>query len=287
MAIAVHPGYQTARIKFGRADGKHKLTARTRELHPAEAPKSFRLPQHHREVLSDIAHGVEETDAGICTRYLLDHVNGSDGEVHLHDIERFCDLHEVLDHEAVNTWRSRMRRARRALNVMRESMRHDEIAILHIAYGPEDPLTREWTKSVRDHFGRELTGLVRYTDAVEERRKKLVRAELVAYAHDYAMNIIVTQGLREPAQLVDFRRIQEREQYFDRIVSSTDAMRAALAPVENPLRGKNESPHDHAERIASHNARRISFIIEAKKEADRMLVRASRAYHEAWLASAS
>lgn len=233
---------------------------RTTTIAPRKQPSAAPLPLHHQATLSDIAHGVEETEAGICTKYLID-LSTSSG-VHelspLHDVERCMDNYGVFALRAVASWHGRIKRARRALQAMSLADLQRHVAVLHIAFGAEDPATREWQRAVRDFYGPQLVSLARYTDATEERRMRLVRA---------AAGIAkpARPGLAELSNVVQLFARREREAYHERIITSGDALRAAL------------SPDAVAERPA--------FLSASKAQATGMLSDACANYHAAWIAT--
>lgn len=104
----------------------------------------LRLNKRHREDIRDIAHGVEESCVGVCTRYLLDRSlsHAPEPAVAMHEVEKFVDRYSVFAHPEVATWRQRVQRARRAFARMTADGFGAYVAYLHIAYGPEDPVTR-------------------------------------------------------------------------------------------------------------------------------------------------
>lgn len=280
MAVAVHPSLAPRSKTYRQAK-------RVRE----PIPRGERLPLHHQQDLQDIARGVEETCAGIATKYLMNGDDAGDHEdVKLEDVEKMCDRFNVLGGSPAGGWLSRVKRARRALRAMREVGYHREVATLHVAYGPEDPSTRAWSRTVREYLGAELLGLVRYTDTTEERRKKLVRIEAMAQR----MTLANLGGLGELRNVISLSRAREREAYFDRIITSGDALADAMAPFDGdkPHRADDETREGYAlrlrpydERAASHLARRAEFMLAAKVDAETMLITASRLYHRAWLST--
>ncbi len=271
-----------------------------------------------------MARGVEETNAGVCTRYLLDELEakGPPGEddIRLFEAERFVDryvqltgyLTKLFGESNVVDWRARMHRCRRALRMLSESGDHRSVAILHIAHGPPDPMTRDWPSASVDFLGPELVPLVRYTDATEIVRKRLVREELVRPRGDAATMAFVIRNctehrseagraigwtnsnkwererLGELGEVVSLSRYREAEEYFDKATSSGDALRYIF--------GEDMPPREHGETKESWQARRearqdtrarhrAEFLVAARDEACTMLTLASRAYHRAWAAA--
>lgn len=243
-----------------------------------------RLHQDHVADLRALATGVEETDAGVCCRYLIDQLAGTgsadiddDGYVHqLEDLERFCDRFNVWRHPLIISWRGRIARARRAIVRMRERGEHSEASVLFVAYGHPDPLARQIPELVA--MG-ELGSLVRYTDAVEECRLEMARAEA-----------------RAIGGAVDLALYRSRLDWAMRSISSGDALRAALAPFSEPMHPprEGETVRDVKAALAARTERRLrhrdrvaEFASRARGEAYRMLLGAERAYHDAWLRSAT
>ncbi len=159
-----------------------------REFRPREEreEKAWKLAPNHVADLKDIARGVEETNAGIATRYLIDSLSSGglveidgDGYIHhLHEIEKFCDRYGVWAHPTIITWRRRLARARRAIYRMHDAKFHKYVCVLFVVYGYPDPSTREMTKKVQDYLG-DMASLARYTNVVEVRRHELARNEAV------------------------------------------------------------------------------------------------------------
>lgn len=251
---------------------------------------SWRLPRHHAQDLRDVACGLEESDAGIRTRYLMD------GEDHdrapafdhtpLHDVEAFCERFDVFARDGANQWRAGVRRCRAALRRMQRAGGQHHVSVLHVVHGPRDPFVKLLDRQVLDAFG-ELAALLRYTQTTEDRRRALVREAL---ARDAAL---FPSGVGRIIQLADYR---ERERFLERVTSSGDAVRAALAPFADapprPRPDESRSGFDtrqraFAERSRAHADRRRSFLDGGRRDADEMLTRASRAYSAAWQASAA
>lgn len=154
---------------------------------PGDLPRaSYRLRPCHQADLRDVARGVEETNAGIATKYLRDgllatlsgaHDDDEDiGFVELHDLERFCDRFSVWAHPAVITWRRRVTRCRRAVDRLREAGAHAHASVLHVVYGHPDPSVRSLPGHLLSYLG-ELAPLARYVPAVEDRRREMARLE--------------------------------------------------------------------------------------------------------------
>jgi len=220
------------------------------------------------------------------------------------------------------------RRAARALAGLRESPQgKTHLATLHIVYGPPDPFLLTLTSDTLRTLGKELAPLARYTDAVEVYRQKLVREEaskrsrrehvpararhsegsfLAALAHHSevadAFRVACVEGVDTKAGLTDekiatvydLNRRRTAHAWADRVISSGDAIRAALAPFTEPQpeQGPGESRVElerrreaRAERKRLHGAAIDAFLVAVKIEANRMLTEASRAFEASWARS--
>lgn len=277
---------------------------------------SWRLPPNHIADLSEVARGVEETDVGMCCKYLIDSMSGAGSdfrEVVLEDVENFCEQNEIWEHTEVSAWRNRIKRCRRSLERLHNMGQHKTVSVLHIVYGHPDPSTREMPKKVFDNLG-ELASLARYTDAVEVRRQELARLEATAFskrhvvyaptkdipAHwkalddesiveqtgDEASRLAIKQGM--PSNygpfLVDVMRHRELYESALRILTSGDALRSILAPVTE--QDDNETEENFNERRVNMELKRDVLLVQVKVDASKMLEQASRLYHQSWLASA-
>lgn len=230
-------------------------------------PTATRLAPRHWRALRDIAFGVEESDAGLCTRYLFDEFEGPDEHeaTRLFDGDRCLDIYQVFSNSTVSTWRAEIKRARRALTHLQETGQKHAAAILRVAYGPEDPSTREWPAEARAMFGPELVSLVRYTDTTEQIRRLLVRCEMAQKIKPKVAELKATTR-----RVIDLGWLRAYERQVDKIVTSGDAVHAALGlSEEDPLPSTLWS--------------RSAFVIAAKHDAEVMLTEASVAYHRAWL----
>lgn len=279
--------------------------------------RSTRLPPNHIIDLRDVARGVEETNAGVCCRYLIDQFAGTghsdidqDGYVnHLDAVERFCDQYGVWTHPTIITWRTRIDRCRRAIATMHRAGQHKHVGVLHVVYGYPDPMTRDFPKKVLDTFG-ELASLAKYTDVVEVRRQELARLEAVemstrydaqryepaaesdghavilASAKDAQLEAnSVRHGYRPEfgADLASTIRHRDYYQYALRVISSSDALRSYLSLGHD--RDNDEDDEEFRVRKEVAETRRDVHVSQINVEADQLLVAASKAYHVAWLAS--
>lgn len=272
MAIAIHGCFMKS------ASDRSDSTANDDGL-------AFKLPRGHADDLRDVARGVEESDVGIATRYLVDTLSGTHGtndvddEGHvnaLHAVETFCDRFGVWRHPAVQTWRRRIDRCRRALARMQSEGQHQHVAALHIAHGYPDPFVRHFPEL--DAFG-PVAGLVRYTATVEAHRALVVKAERARYERERIhVDAVVddededTDDVREARAIFrSLDRARNAQRFAESVTTSADAMRAMLAPLP-----KSATKTEQSERVA--------LLATLKLEATRMLRDAERAYHAAWLA---
>jgi hypothetical protein len=258
-----------------------------RRVHRADhADQPWRLPSNHVQDLRDVARGVEESNAGLACRYLVDQMASpsstevdDDGYVHhLEAAERFCDRFGVWKHPAVASWRMRVLRARRALDKLTAigGAHATHVAVLHVAHGYPDPLIAQFPEL--SSLG-ELAGLVRYTDHVEAHREQLVKFE-------------ARERLGDPPNVAEYR---ERLAFADRAITSADALRHGLLSFGEPMPVvcATEPRHVHEGHVMArtirrkaHDARRGAFVLACKLEATRMLGSAELEYHQAWLCSA-
>lgn len=253
-----------------------------------EDDKPWRLPPARVQELRDVANGVEESNAGVCCRYLLDALSGEgashdtdlDGYVHhLEAVERFVERYGDYGRvPVVASWRAKIARTRRAITRMREAGEHRAADILFVVYGPPDPSSVDLIPSL----GKDLAPLGRYTDSVETLRLELARLEACAWVRERGDGT------------VDLAIHRQRLAWAERTVSSGDAMRAAMAAFREPMPAllPGESPSSlevrreaRRDRQKAHDARRAAFLLDVKIEARRMLVEAERVYYAAWLAS--
>lgn len=247
----------------------------------------FKLPRGHADDLRDVARGVEESNVGIATRYLIDTMSGAgrsndiddDGYVNsLHAVESFCDRFGVWRHPAVQTWRRRIERCRRALARMQKAGQHVHVATLHIVHGYPDPFARHFPEL--DAFGA-VAGLVRYTSTVEAHRQLLVKSERARYERERVLvdadvdedDDKMSADVREAREVLrSLDRTRAAQRFAESVTTSADALRDLLAPLP-----KSATKAEHSARVVT--------LSTLKLEATRMLCDAERAYHAAWLAS--
>jgi hypothetical protein len=247
--------------------------------------REWRLAPDRIQDLRDVAMGIEEGRSGVCCRYLIDHIAGGggnevddDGYVHrLADLEKFVD--RFVDwgkHEVVRDWRNRIARCRRAMTRLRNAGDHRSADVLMVAYGHPDPAAAHLVAIL----GRDLAPLARYVDLVEAKRQEMVREE----------------ARRAVGGVVDMGLYRAKLARADRILTSMDALSAAVAPCVEPAaaRGPDEGvlafearKVARRERLDAHKDRVEGFLREIRGEAREMLVGAERKYWVAWLASAS
>ena len=235
-----------------------------------------------------------------------------DGYVHhLDEIERFCDQYGVWKHPTVITWRRRIDRCRRAIAKMHEALEHKHVGVLHVVYGYPDPMTRDFPKKVLDSFG-ELASLVKYTDIVEVKRQEMARKEALRmstlpsfvsptkdipghwrshddYVDEQSGDEITRVAIRQNLPvahapgLVDLMKHRDLYEYALRVITSSDALRAQLAPTAEKHHA--ESDDHYLNRHEGWLNKRDVFVAQANVDCDKMLVAASREYHRFWLMS--
>lgn len=252
----------------------------------------FRLPGHHQETLRDIAQGEEESDVGLCCTYLVDSTSGegSDYDEHaLNALEAYAEstltfqfLGDMFGHAVVKSWRENIRRARRAIARLRHRGDHRAANVLMVYYGHRDPLARQ-LHDLKPLYG--LGSLARYTNAVEAKRRELVRA----LAADPQRRFTGDAG-----EVISLVRHRDRLAWADASVSSGDALRAALAPFAEPVivpypgesvRDCGQRREARSRRASEHAGAIHKFVVQLEVECAAMLSRAESRYHEAWLAS--
>lgn len=197
-------------------------------------------------------------------------------------------------------------------------------SVLHIAYGPPDPFVNAMGSEAQRALGKELAPLARYTETVETYRQKLVREEanrrcerkheMARHRHNHgslnaaladdgetgeARRLAVVNNVRiqgeerdeAVARVYDLDRRRTAQKWADRVISSGDAIRAALVPFTEPIpeQGPAESRVElerrreaRSERKRLHNAAIDAFLLAVKIDANRMLTEASRAFEVAW-----
>ncbi len=232
------------------------------------------LEQDQVQVLRDVARGEGESALSLNLEEMLWSLGRQTDPCALVGLENVV---AKKNDEAVKflVWRKSVLRCRAALRLMRERGEHAPASVLMVAHGYVDPLTLQFPEL--SAMGSELANLVRYTDIVEQKRREMARTEASA-----------SNRFDEP---VDLNMHRERLARADRCISSSDALRAALATFHEPFPDREgESIAEHETRKAGHRARRdghkarsAAFLLEAKIQARRMLEDAERAYQRAWL----
>jgi len=290
------------------------------EHHRYQEPQDrlYRLPPNHLQDLRDVARGVEESDAGVCCSYLVDSMSGegSDFDEHaLNALERFAEQSMTIDFvtemfgvPVVSHWRSRIQRCRRAIARLHAQGDSRSVSILFVAYGYPDPLAKQLPEL--EQLGPVLGSLARYTDAVEGKRLELVKQEAARLRAGWA-GPSAMPGDDDGRWAAVFDLVHERDARAraDRLIGSVDALRAALAPFAEPMPqprwvpGARHETHTEVklenpmqlegrraarkEREAHHKERKATFVSQVWIEALKMLSGAEKAYHEAWLRSAT
>lgn len=241
----------------------------------AGVAKSSALAMHNSTAVEDFDELFDKVDdylaSGFTFAEVAQIITHSPGEVHLIALERWANRIglECLTDTTPARWKcgSRHRhhtRARRTFDLLRREGAHQAANVLFTVYGWPDPFVGTLARDVQDALGREFASLARYTDAVEDRRLGLVDAEARA-------------ALKEVPDLGDY---VSRRRWADRCISSTDAIRAALAHVS--ARGPNETKTHHEERVTAGRIERDRFISAIRIDANRMLSEASRLFEAAW-----
>lgn len=286
--------------------------------HKDKAEGKWRLSRERIADIQDVARGVEETNVGVCCRYLIDYLTevGSsdideDGYIHqLAPIENFCERYDIWgNNKVIDSWRKDIQRCRRAINRMRDQGHHDQVSVLFVVYGYPDPSIRDLPKFALDVLG-ELASLAKYTDRVEEHRKELARLEAVRISSNIkepalpptstwiehslfesagesakaAMAIRHGHRAEHSGVFLDLMRHRDRYEWALRVTSSGDALRSLFAPIPN--REENETQEHFAVRKDNAETKRDVILMEIKTQATEFLKTASLIYREAWRASA-
>lgn len=222
----------------------------------SEETKTYRLAPELVAVLRDVARGCEESDAGLRTRYFVDLAATSGvrdvGDVHLFDVEKWCDGNELLAPWGPKERWVRRRRVRRALAHLHgrpDGLRH--VGVLHVHYGWPDPFVRSLPPNVRKDLD-ELAGLARYTDAVEDHRRAMVAA-----AADEAATQLQARALAE---------VQARPAVLERL-------RVRRAQLEAKLAELSDSAGEDAETAALATGREIDRVDRAIDRTQKALSR--------------
>ena len=257
--------------------------------------------------------------AGFSHEEIAKQVTLGGGATHLLALERYCDrIRLSCDRDAERgselasfPWRGsalheRRRQGHRAMAALRRTPEgRDHAAVLHIVYGWRDTFVDTLPADIRVALGREFAPLARYTDAVEAKRLAMAKAEATRGATRPGDRYRVDGNFRRMAErdgytaevfadLVDLAAYRERVAREERILSSGDGIRYAVAafPEPMPVHVDGESPaHWEALKEArkarrlEHEAKIDAFITAVKIDANRMLTEASLAFHAAWLAS--
>lgn len=300
--------------------------ANVSQIRPKEEPpfKAWRLPTNHLVDLRDVTRGVEESNVGVCCKYLIDHTLASgnqdideDGYIHhLDSIERFCDTYGVWKHPTITTWRKRIARCRRALALMHSVGDHKHVSILYIVYGHLDPLVRAFPQRARDILG-ELSPLARYTDVVEVRRQEMARIEAAERAakkvapaptkdipshwrgtNDEISEFDERQQSGEEITRVAIRHgvhasmgeavvdLMKHRDLYEYSLRAISSADVLREQFETPqLREFGETKEQFQERKDVAEMRRDAFLGLVKNDAEKMLTIASKKYHASWLSS--
>lgn len=267
--------------------------------------KAWKLRPDHIADLRDVTRGVEESDAGIACKYLIDQFSGQGAdydEITLNALERFCDQHDVWKHPTVASFRTRIIRCRRALNKMRYAGQHKHASVLYIVFGYPDPAIRELPKRALDSLG-ELASLAKYADIVEVYRQEIAREEASelssrldnssrTYDEQQTKALESVQradafryGYRaqDAATMAPLIRNRERYEWAMRVTSSSDALRKMFRPTSDC--SLNESREHFMKRKENDEIKRDVVLSQIKIDVTKMYEGACKAYHHAWLSS--
>jgi hypothetical protein len=225
--------------------------------------------------------------------------------------------------------RRRCERAMAALRSTAEGASH--AAVLHIVYGWPDPFVNTLPAEVRVALGPEFAPLARYTDTVEAKRMAMVRegasrgartyvpahervteihpherqliglSAAIAYANEtlemfrlaanHGVDITETPRSAAVGMLFDLERGRSLMHWFDRNLSSGDALRAGVGAFLEPMpvQGERETKRQlqarkdaRKGRLVEHRAKVAAFVTAIKVDANRMLTTASEAFKAAW-----
>lgn len=221
----------------------------------------------------------------------------------------------------------RRRAARAFADLQRAPNGATHTAVLHIVYGPHDPFVLTLGSEAVRMLGKDLAPIARYTEAVETHRQKLVKEEArrrsdtsppasardrhgpgwlsgalahmgetqevsrLAVVHNVRREIEGERRDEVVARVYDLERHRTAQAWANRVISSGDAIRAALQPFTEPLpeQGPAESRVElerrreaRSERKRLHNAGIDAFLLAVKIDANRMLTEASRAFEASW-----
>ena len=276
----------------------------TRERHSDDREhRTWRLAHHHIEDLQDVARGVEETNAGVCCKYLIDQRSGIGAdydETVLDAVENFSERYGVgLEWRKADptllTWFRRIERCRRAFAKMYGAFEHKHVAVLHIVYGYPDPSIRTLPQTFIDSL-QELASLAKYTNTVEVYRQEMARQEGMRRSQKYSNKEQSKEEIHADAfrhnmspdhfaPIIDIIHTRDRIHWADMAISSGDALRSMFATLKE--RDPIESKEHYQVRKDNADVRRDTLTFQIKSEAKEMHKVASKKYHNAWLKSAN
>lgn len=153
------------------------------------------------------------------------------------------------------------------------------------------PSTRKYIAAPTKDIGRAWRGVD--TQADEIRRDGTFNPATLRFDEDSrvqsgseAARAAIAMGLQAEqrcAGVVDLNRHRERQRWAESVLSSTDALRAAIARPA-PKR-EDETRAEYDARFEAAKTERVVFLSLVRSDANRLLTDASHAFHAAWLRS--
>ena len=283
-----------------------------------EERKTTKLSREHIEDLRDIAQGVEESNVGICCRYLIDTMSGMGAdydEVALDMLEKFCEDNDLFNEQfrsnpIIGEWRKRIRRARRTIKRLHEIGHHKTVSVLFVVYGHPDPFISIFPAEILVRLN-QYASLAKYTDVVEVKRQEMARlyaakmpcnspqfvSEFGVQDFRYALESFLWMQAEESyhraeairhgynaehgSTLMELMRQKDRFDWALRSISSSDVIRVMFAPT--PDRFPGESGEHYKERKENAQLKLDSFVTNILLEAKTMHDEAAKDYHHHWL----
>lgn len=242
---------------------------------------------HHAQTLRDLFQGVEESRAGIRTRYIPDgNQGGSDDEdVQLNDLERFV---EMTGGFARTKWRKEIDRAHEALTMLRRQDLNTEVGVLAVYYGHGDPSIVRWPSDALTYVTPHLARLVRYTDATERVRQQLIdaRGGVAVERSTLKDAVVLIADIRTTRRRADAERTVTSGDAIDFILDVHPAHRPKPVCVVHPSRIVEHETRVQLWREARRDVeiRKRAFFVEAKDESVKLLAQAHAAYLACWYA---
>lgn len=163
--------------------------------------------------------------------------------------------------------------------------------------------TRKWVAAPTKDPGRAWRGVDMSTDKIDraaicrDAEGRLRVGDTRVQSGSEGARAALSLGLRaeqKNAGVVDLARYRAKSEWYDRLLTSGDGLRYAVAPFAEPMpvHGEGENPahwearkEERKARRLEHEARIDAFISAVKRDANRMLTAASEAFRDAWQAS--